>query len=384
MSEEKAIQKQTKGPTVLDRLGEKSEQFEQALSGYMETDKFMSICTSCFVANPKLRDVPWQSFVLACMEAAQLGLTPGSVLGDCYIVPRWNKNMGQKWATFLIGYRGMMKLIRRSGNVVEIAPELVRENDEFHESLGTKRGLHHIPWYCVGEDEGGAVTHAYSTVTLDSGKVLFNVIYRDEIDKAARMSGNPRDESMSNVWRDHWDAMALKTGIRRHAKFLSMPDEVKEAIVRDEYRAFGEDEAAMTVEQRETERELMLADPGLKLRKAHASAMDKAWRRGIKFCSAAGVEFDRQNIGPFHRLVMWLSSDGDPWPNDKAEQLECLETAVKHLDKWLASDDGEALCAEFSHFIHGEAAAEAFGDDAPAWSDPAKDDAAFEAAQGGE
>jgi recombination protein RecT len=391
MSEETANEKkQEKRLTVMESLEMNQDKIEKALAGTLDPVQFMSVCASAYRATPKLKQAPWESFVLACVEAAQLGLTPANAMGECYIVPRWNRNTGGQWATFLIGYRGMMKLARRSNEIVEIAPELVYENDEFHESLGTKRELHHVRWYCLGHDEPGEITHAYSTVTLKSGKVLFHVVERADLDKAASKSGDPRDSNPSNVWREWFGPMSLKTAIRRHAKFLPIPDAVKEAMMRDEYRVVGQDDSVMTAEAVEAERHVMLEDPGLKERKALASAMGKAWRRAEKFCKQAGVMFSRENIAPFHRLIMWLSSDGDPWPDDRAEQIRSLEIAIGQLDQWAdAGEEGRALCMEFAQYNDSGAAYETFGEDEPfadfeEKSDPAKDDAASEASQGGE
>ena len=63
------------------------------------------------------------------MQAVQLGLEPG-LLGHCYILPY------KREATFIIGYKGMIDLARRSGHIQSIYAHAVHENDEFEYELG--------------------------------------------------------------------------------------------------------------------------------------------------------------------------------------------------------------------------------------------------------
>jgi len=383
---ETAIQKTEKQRrTVMQSLAENQEKIEQALAGSLDPVQFMSICARVFNSTPKLREAPWHSFVIACVEAAQLGLTPGNVLGECYIIPRWNRDTESQWAYFQLGYRGAMKLARRGGELLDISPELVFENDEFHESKGTSRSIHHVPWYCMGHEEGGEVIAAYCTAKLKTGEVAFRTITREDIDKARARTATKWAEC-SNVWRDHFEAMALKTAVHRLAKFLPIPDAAKEAIIRDEYREAGVDEATITVDGYAAQRQAMLENPDLKLREAHKAAMGKAWRRAIKFCERAGVEMTRSN-GVFYSLIMFLASDADPWPagvENRGEQLKLLERAIGHLDQWAAAgDEGDALCAEFAAFVNGQAVEEHFEDEPlPDWEARAEEQ--FEASQGGE
>ena len=59
--------------------------------------------------NPKLLECSLVSLAGAVMKSAQLGLQLG-LLGHCYLVPYKDE------ATFILGYKGMIELARRSGN----------------------------------------------------------------------------------------------------------------------------------------------------------------------------------------------------------------------------------------------------------------------------
>jgi recombination protein RecT len=186
------------------------------------------------------------SFVKACVEAAQLGLKPDPVLGECYIIPRqtsfkkadgsWDK----KWvAQFQMGYRGVAKLVRRSDQVRDISPAVVYANDEFNVLLGTDQRIVHRPYYMLGHNAPGAVIAAYTVVTFKDGATSFRVVPRYDLDRAAEASGNPGNKEWSNVWNKHFDAMSMKTALLRHAKWLAMPDDCLRAVNVDERREMG-------------------------------------------------------------------------------------------------------------------------------------------------
>ena len=74
-----------------------------------------------------------------------------------------------------------------------------------------------------------------------SDEVTFRVLYGRDLDKVAAMSGNPKDDNMSDVWRDHYGEMAMKTALKRLCKWLPVSDDLKGAIIRDDIRDDGSD-----------------------------------------------------------------------------------------------------------------------------------------------
>ena len=91
----------------------------EVLPKHMDMNRMSRIALTTIRTNPKLLEcaVPYG----AVMQAVQLGLEPG-LLGHCYILPY------KREATFIIGYKGMIDLARRSGHIQSILPH---ENDEF-------------------------------------------------------------------------------------------------------------------------------------------------------------------------------------------------------------------------------------------------------------
>ena len=59
------------------------------------------------------------SLMSAIVKASQLGLEVGSAMGHAYLVPYKTE------ATLIIGYRGMLALARRSGEIQSITARVV-------------------------------------------------------------------------------------------------------------------------------------------------------------------------------------------------------------------------------------------------------------------
>lgn len=217
----------------------------KALADRIPVEMFESVClTTVRRADDKLLKAIHTSpgsLVGSCLQAAHLGLLPEGILGEAYLVPVWSKRHRGHVVDLRIGYPGLMKIARRDGEILDIQPEVVHQNDEFEVRLGTTREIVHVPWYCRGQDEPGEIIAAYATAEIrGSEQVAFQVVPRRDLDKAASMSGNPKDpSSMSDAWRGNFEAMAQKTAARRLCKWLPLPDSARQAINRDERAELG-------------------------------------------------------------------------------------------------------------------------------------------------
>lgn len=218
-----------------------------ALLERVDPKHFIQACMTHYLSSgSSMFRVDPLTFVKACVEAAQLGLKPDPVLGECYIIPRQisikkpDKTWEKKWvAQFQMGYRGVAKLVRRSDQVRDISPHVAYLNDHFDVRLGTDGQIEHRPYYMLGKTEPGDVIAAYSVVTFKDGTKSFRVVPRYELDRAAEASGNPGDTKWSNVWTKFYGPMAMKTAMLRHAKWLPMPDDCMRAVNLDERREMG-------------------------------------------------------------------------------------------------------------------------------------------------
>ena len=236
-AEQTAVVQQVKAATVIDVVRSKKFQAQMALAlpKSMTADRLTRIVmTECRKAPALLKCAP-ESFYGAVLQCAALGLEPGSALGHCYLLPFGNgkDKQGRPNAQLIIGYRGMIDLARRSGQIVSLSAYCVHEQDTFNYKLGLDPDIEHIP---ASVADRGKVTHVYAVAKLKGSGVQFEVMSRAEIEKvrASSRAGN------SGPWSSHWDEMAKKTVIRRLFKYLPVSIEAVRAVEIDEQSDRGE------------------------------------------------------------------------------------------------------------------------------------------------
>lgn len=181
--------------------------------------------------NPELGQCDKFSFIGAVIQAAQLGLEPGSGLGHAYLVPFRNKRLGITECTFIPGYRGLIDLARRSGQIESISARLVHEKDQFSYAYGDDERISHVP---SEEKDPGRITHVYAIARLKGGGIQREILTRAQIDAVAKDTG---------PWKDHFDEMARKTAVRRIVKYLPMSPELARVIEADDAANEGTQEA---------------------------------------------------------------------------------------------------------------------------------------------
>lgn len=197
----------------------------------MTSERLLQMYVSTINREPALANCTVESVLSCFMRCTALGLEPSNVngLGMAYILPFGNKNMatGQKEATFILGYRGIIELARRSGQLRDISARAVHEGDEFDFAYGLDERLHHVP--CA---KPGQLTHVYAVAHFKDGGHYMLVMSRDEIDAAMKRSPSARRQS--SPWHTDFEAMAKKTVIRRAAPYLPLSVETKQAIAADD------------------------------------------------------------------------------------------------------------------------------------------------------
>ncbi|EAO1141239.1 recombination protein RecT [Salmonella enterica subsp. enterica] len=217
------------------------EQLAVALPRHMTAERMIRIATTEIRKVPALGDCDTMSFVSAIVQCSQLGLEPGGALGHAYLLPFGNKNenSGKKNVQLIIGYRGMIDLARRSGQIASLSARVVREGDDFSFEFGLEEKLVHRP----GENEDAPVTHVYAVARLKDGGTQFEVMTRKQIElvRAQSKAGN------NGPWVTHWEEMAKKTAIRRLFKYLPVSIEIQRAVSMDEKETLTIDPADASV-----------------------------------------------------------------------------------------------------------------------------------------
>lgn len=221
------------------------QQLAMALPKFFDTDRFVRAAISEFRLNPALQDCSVPSVLGFFMQAAMCGLEPASVLGQCYPVPFNNKKTGAKECQFIIGYRGMASIARRSGEVLSIDAQIVHEKDDFTLVYGIEQSLIHQPFL---DGDAGPMRGAYCVVRFKDGSYQFRYMPKSEIDSHRRRS----KAGTSGPWVTDYEEMAKKTVFRSLFKWLPISMEAATAVAGDEgsarYDASKAPEDALEIE----------------------------------------------------------------------------------------------------------------------------------------
>ncbi len=192
-------------------------QIKLALPKHLTASRMTRILVTEVRKNPKLASCDRTSFFGAIITCAQLGLEPGSGLGQVYLIPYGREVQMQ------IGYQGMVELAERDGRVT-VDANVVYEKDKFDYNLGTEGFIKHAPY--IGKDHPGDVIASYAVAKYKDGRVKFRVCPLHEIEKAKSSSKSANN----GPWKTHFAEMARKTAIKRLFKILPKSPEIAKAV----------------------------------------------------------------------------------------------------------------------------------------------------------
>ena len=217
-----------KPKTLEDYMKQMAPAMAEALPKHMDVDRLMRLAMTTIRTTPELRQADVASLLGAVMQAAQLGLEPG-LMGHCYLIPFKNKKKGITECQFIIGYKGMIDLARRSGHIQSIYAHAVYENDEFEYELGLEPKLIHKPSM---EADRGKFIGAYAVAHFKDGGYQFEFMPKSEIEK--RKSRSKAASSTYSPWTTDYEEMAKKTVIRHMWKYLPISVEIQQQVAYDE------------------------------------------------------------------------------------------------------------------------------------------------------
>ena len=219
-------QPQKKDPiqTIHAIMVSQKAQIEAALPNHLTANRMLRITLTELRRTPKLLMCDPLSILGAVVLASQFGLEPGGVLGHCWLIPYSRECQLQ------IGYRGMVDLARRSGNVLSIEARCIYDGDVFDVALGTESSITHRPLF-----KSTTITYAYAVAKLRGGGTQFDIMPIEEINKIRdNYSQSYKRDPKNSPWATATDEMAKKTVVRRLFKMLPTSVEIRDAMSVDE------------------------------------------------------------------------------------------------------------------------------------------------------
>ena len=211
----------TKKPMqIKDYIKSYEKEIAKALPSVITGERFARMATTAVTQNPALAACSPQSFIGAMLTAAQLGLEPNTPLGQAYLIPYGNS------CQFQLGYRGLIELAHRSGDIKSIEAHVVYANDDFDFEFGLEPRLKHKP---AKRDRGDA-TWVYAVYHTKDEGYGFEVMSVEDINRhRAKYS-----KAKNSPWDTAWDEMAKKTVIKRVLKYAPLKTEFARAMANDE------------------------------------------------------------------------------------------------------------------------------------------------------
>ena len=219
--------KLTKSMTIVDMVKALEPEIRRALPTVLTPERFTRMALSAINNTPALAECTPMSFIAAMMNAAQLGLEPNTPLGQAYMIPY--KNKGVLECQFQLGYKGMIDLAYRTGQVQMIQAQIVREYDSFEYQYGLESKLIHRP----GESDRGEITFIYGLFRLTNGGYGFEVSNKADMDAFAEKYSKSFGSKYS-PWTENYEDMAKKTVIKRALKYAPVSVDFQKALSMDE------------------------------------------------------------------------------------------------------------------------------------------------------
>lgn len=215
------------------------------LPKHVGPDRMLKIALGALRTTPKLMQARTDTLLGAIIQCAQLGLEPNTPLGHAYLIPFENRSKGITEVQIVFGYKGLIDLARRSGQIVSIAAHEVREHDHFEYEYGLDEKLVHRP--TMGER--GNVIAFYAVAKLVGGGYAFEVMSNADVIAIRDASQGWKTavkykKEASSPWGAYYTEMGRKTVLRRLFKYLPVSIELATASTLDDKAAVGETQGA--------------------------------------------------------------------------------------------------------------------------------------------
>lgn len=207
-----------------------------SLPRHMAPDRFRRNCIILLMQKPELLKFDPRFIYREVAKAAALGLLLDPQLGEAYVVPVYVPGRQGKAAHYepqlRVGYRGLIKLARQSGEVRRIYAHEVCEHDHIECDMGVDKRLVHKPQLFA---DRGAIIGYYAVIHYADGETDFEPMSLADIhairdQKSDGWRAYQAGRIKSTPWATDFAEMAKKTVIRRLLKRVPQSPELSDAL----------------------------------------------------------------------------------------------------------------------------------------------------------
>lgn len=223
---------QSKPQALRKFLDARLPQLAEWAQGKIAPEALVRFAVMDYSQSEQLQRCTLESIYLSLIACAQVGLEPGGIKQEAFIVPY------KQTATFQPGYRGLIKLAMRSGAVKALRSHVVYEGDTFEPDLGSEPRVIHKP----ALRERGKMLGAYALAKVvipgaDEPELEVEWMPLEELERIRESS--KRGDKESPAYRAWADQMYRKAPIRRLCKRLPLGEEYVRAARLDELAEGG-------------------------------------------------------------------------------------------------------------------------------------------------
>jgi recombination protein RecT len=206
----------SEAPSLVTFMQKHEGDFSRVLPKHMSPERMVRLAISAVRTTRNLSECSLPSFASAIMACSTLGLEPNTPLGHAYLIPFRNK--GRYECSLIVGYKGLLELMYRSGIVASVKCTPVFEGDEFNYQFGLHPDIVHRPGPDGTRWNPEKLTYVYPVIRLREAGMdpIWDVLDRGQIEQRRRRSRT----SQAGPWVTDYVAMALKTGIRSIATWV--------------------------------------------------------------------------------------------------------------------------------------------------------------------
>ncbi len=197
-----------------------------AISSPARKARFQTSLITLVAMNPGLAKCDMSTIISAALQAEALDLQLNNQMGFGYVLPYEDKKNKRVVAQFQVGWRGIIQLMIRSGQIKKIhvievkAGELIKYNPivndfEFSYLVNEEERIKApvIGYYCFFETVGGYVQELYWTKEkMVNHAKTYSPGYRADLKNGTDFT----------FWSKDFDGMAKKTLLKQISKFAPM------------------------------------------------------------------------------------------------------------------------------------------------------------------
>lgn len=386
-------------PTRLEQFmgdvlpADQRDDFYAVLPRHISPDRFERALANVLMNNPEMMAADPRLIFREISKVVGLGLMLDPQLGEAYLIMGWNGKTRQKEPQVRIGYKGLIKLAKQSGEILNIYAREVHEKDEIECVQGDENRLIHKPKLFT---DRGPVVGYYAAVRFRNGEFDFEPMDIPQVhairDRSDGWKAFSEGKIKSTPWSTDEGEMAKKTVLRRLSKRVSQSPELNAAIsIEDKAEFSAFDRGAAQVPPPAAPRRQIQQQPVAQVIE-HQPADPSAAQRKLEEAEAAGapdeivstlaavVDGEAEDVVTKESLLAELddklSYQGTPdaieeaYTDFDAEALLSdyeggVEAARKlkgqHLDRVGPADGGAAPAADVSDFPGEDAITQASG-----------------------